>query len=116
MNQVTLMGRLTKDPELRRTQSGKDVCTFSVACSRAGDGADFISCVAWDKDAVNIHKYFKKGRRILLNGRLSVTSRQMENGENRSFTDVVVTRFEFVENREAEPDMKPAEDDVPLPF
>ena len=99
MNNVVLIGRLTKDPELKYSQSGKAYCRFTVAVNRDfnKDEADFINCVAWDKRAEAIAEYLKKGKRIALQGRLNVNSYD-KNGETVWRTDVVVDKFEFVES------------------
>lgn len=99
MNQVTLLGRLTRDPELKYTQSGKAFTKFSIAVTREfnRDEADFINCIAWDKRAETICKYLRKGRRIALQGRLNV--RQYEkDGETKWITEVIVDKFEFVDS------------------
>lgn len=74
MNYVGLMGRLTRDPELKQTSSGKSYCRFSIAVKKefVKDGVDFINCVAWDKRAEFIANYFGKGQRILVQGRINV--------------------------------------------
>lgn len=99
MNCVTLMGRLTRDPEIKRTSSGKSYCRFSIAVKKefVKDGADFINCIAWDKKAETIEKYFSKGHRIIIQGRLSVNTYEVE-GEKRYSTDVLVDKIDFVEN------------------
>ena len=99
MNQVTLLGILTRDPELKYTQSGKAFTKFSIAVTREfnRDEADFINCIAWDKRAETICKYLRKGRRIALQGRLNV--RQYEkDGETKWITEVIVDKFEFVDS------------------
>lgn len=98
MNQVLLIGRLTKDPELKYSQSGKAFCKFSLAVTREynRDEADFINCVAWDKRAETIAEYLRKGKRIALQGRLSVRSYE-QNGETKWITEVIVDKFEFVD-------------------
>ncbi|MDO5088715.1 MAG: single-stranded DNA-binding protein [Leptotrichiaceae bacterium] len=98
MNQVLLIGRLTKDPELKYSQSGKAFCKFSLAVTREynRDEADFINCVAWDKRAETIAEYLRKGKRIALQGRLSVRSYE-QNGETKWMTEVIVDKFEFVD-------------------
>lgn len=124
MNNVQLMGRLVADPELRRTTTGKDCVTFRVACDD-GKATNFIPCVAWDNNAVNIHHYFKKGQRILVLGRIQSREGQTQTGEKRTFYEVVVGRFEFIERapsatpREPDPyaDLSPVtSDDDALPF
>ena len=99
MNNVTLLGRLTKDPELKYSQSGKAFCKFSIAVQREfkKDEADFINCIAWDKRAETICEYLRKGRRIALQGRLSVRSYEKD-GETKWITEVIVDKFEFVDS------------------
>ena len=98
MNQVTLIGRLTKDPELKYTQGGKAVCKFNIAVTREfnREEADFIGCVAWDKRAETIAEYLRKGRRIAIQGRLNVRSYE-QNGENKWITEVIVDKFDFID-------------------
>lgn len=100
MNYVGLMGRLTRDPELKQTSSGKSYCRFSIAVKKefVKDGVDFINCVAWDKRAEFIANYFGKGQRILIQGRINVGSYEV-NGEKRNSFDVVVDRAEFIETQ-----------------
>ena len=104
MNKVILVGRLTKDPELRATQSGVAVVSFSVACDRrfAKEGersADFISCVAWGKTAEFISRYFTKGTRIGLSGRIETRSWEDDKGNKRYATDVVAEEVEFCQSK-----------------
>ena len=98
MNLVTLIGRLTRDPELKYSLSGKAFCKFSVAVTREynRDEADFINCVAWDKRAETIAEYLRKGRRVALQGRLSVRSYE-QNGETKWITEVIVDKFDFID-------------------
>ena len=98
MNKVFLIGRLTRDPELKYSQSGKAFCKFSVAVTREynRDEADFINCVAWDKRAETIAEYLRKGRRVALQGRLSVRSYE-QNGETKWITEVIVDKFDFID-------------------
>ena len=98
MNQVTLIGRLTKDPELKYTQGGKAFCEFSIAVTIEfnREEADFIGCVAWDKRAETIAEYLRKGRRIAIQGRLNVRSYE-QNGENKWITEVIVDKFDFID-------------------
>lgn len=99
MNYVSLLGRLTKDPELKYTSGGKPFCRFSIAVTREfnREEADFINCVAWDKRAENIAEYFRKGKRILVAGRLMTGSYDGKDGQKVYTTDVVVDKFEFIE-------------------
>lgn len=100
MNCVGLMGRITRDPEIKQTSSGKSYCRFSLAVRKefVKDGVDFINCVAWEKQAELIANYFKKGDRILLQGRINTGTYEV-NGEKRSSFDVVVTQVEFIETK-----------------
>ncbi len=96
MNNIVLIGRMTKDPELKYTSTGKGNTRFTLAVSRNKDEADFINCTAWGKTAETIAEYLRKGRRIALQGRLSVNSYE-KNGETRWSTEVIVDKFEFVD-------------------
>ena len=98
MNIAILMGRMTRDPELRYTSGGKAYTNFTLAIQKTRDGAEFIDCVAWEKTAETIAEYFRKGNRILIQGRLSVSSYE-QNGEKRKSTKVQVFSFEFVDNK-----------------
>ena len=99
MNQVTLLGRLTRDPELKYTPSGKAFCRFSIAINREfnREETDFINCVAWDKRAKTIAEYLRKGRRILLQGRIQTGSYDKD-GQKVYTTDIVVDKFEFIDS------------------
>lgn len=99
MNHVILTGRLTKDPELRYTDSKKAVCSFTLAVDdgRDSDGkkkAQFIPCVAWGKTAELIDQYFTKGKPLTVTGRITVRSYE-KNGEKRYVTEVVASGIEF---------------------
>lgn len=97
MNNVVLKGRLTKDIEIRYTQSADPVAftSFSVAVNRMKPGeCDFINCKAWGKTAEFLEKYFKKGQEILLQGRIEVSVVDTD-GVKKSFTNVVAERVEF---------------------
>lgn len=98
MNIAILMGRMTRDPELKYTSGGKAYTNFTLAVQKTKDEAEFIDCVAWEKTAENIAEYFRKGNRILIQGRLSVNSYE-QNGEKRKFTRVLVNTFEFIDSK-----------------
>ena len=98
MNVAILMGRLTRDPELKYTSNGKAYTNFTLAVQKTKDEAEFIDCVAWEKTAENIAEYFRKGNRILIQGRLSVNSYE-QNGEKRKSTRVLVNTFEFIDSK-----------------
>ena len=99
MNLVTLIGRLTRDPELRYSQSGKAFTKFSIAVQREynKDEADFINCITWDKRAEAICEYLRKGRRLAIQGRLSVRNYEQD-GETKWLTEVIVDKFEFIDS------------------
>ena len=104
MNKVILMGRLTKDVELRYTQTGKAVATFTLAVDRKkGENApanaptaDFIPCVAWDKLAELAGNHLSKGRQALVEGHIQVRSYKAKDGSNRYTTEVILEKMEFV--------------------
>ena len=104
MNTVILMGRLAKDVELRYTQTGKAVATFTLAVDRKkGENApanaptaDFIPCVAWDKLAEIAGNYLAKGRQALVEGHIQVRSYKAKDGSNRYTTEIILEKMEFV--------------------
>ena len=101
MNKVTLMGRLTRDPELRSTASGTSVASFTLAVDRrfaSRDGerqADFINCVAWRQTAEFIAKYFPKGRMIAVCGSIQTRTWDDQEGKKHYVTEVVVDEAYF---------------------
>lgn len=109
MNKVILMGRLTRDPEIRTTQSGRMVARLGLAVDRPGarrqdaqpgqQTVDFINLVMWEKSADLAQRYLTKGSQILVEGRLSVRSYDDQQGQKRTVTEVVVERFEFAGSR-----------------
>lgn len=106
MNSVQLVGRFTRDPDVRYTDGGSTIARFTLACDRRfkredGDQADFISCVAFGKTAEFVEKYFAKGQRIGLNGRIQTGSYANQEGTKVYTTDVIAENVEFVESRNA---------------
>ncbi len=105
MNSICLMGRLTGDPELKTTQSGFSVTSFSVAVDRAFRSkdqerqTDFINCVAWRGTAEFISRYFRKGNRIALHGSLQSRSYTANDGSKRTVFEVVVDNAFFCESK-----------------
>ena len=98
INSVVLAGRITKEPELRKTQSGKSVCSFTLACDRpkAKDGessADFISCVAWNQSADYLCTYAHIGDLIGVTGSIQTRSYDDQSGQRRYMTEVLVNRL-----------------------
>ena len=104
MNKVILIGRLTRDPELRYTANNKAVCDFTIATNRPTnrDGervADFINCRVWNKTAENLVKYQTKGNLIAVIGRMQVDKYQDKDGKNRNYTYVLVEDLEYLERK-----------------
>lgn len=100
INQVILMGRLTRDPETRSTSSGKTVVSFSLAVDRAGqdDQADFFEITAWDKLGELVAQYLSKGRKALIQGRLRQDSwEDKETGKKRSSISIVASDVTFLD-------------------
>ena len=105
MNSIVLMGRLTKDADIRSTQSGKVVASFTLAVDRpytqnGKKEADFIACQIWGKSAEILGKSVHKGQRVLLEGRLQIRQYTDKNGNKRTAAGVVTDRFEFIERKE----------------
>jgi len=98
MNIAILMGRMARDPELRYTSGGKAYTNFTLAVQKTKDEAEFIDCVAWEKTAETIAEYFRKGNRILINGKI-VTSTYESNGEKRKSVKVQAFSFEFIDSK-----------------
>ncbi len=106
MNKVILLGRLTKDPEVRYTQNNTIFATFSVAVRKRfktedGADADFINVITWNKTAEFVSMYFKKGMQIALVGRLQTRSYEANDGSKRYVTEVVAEEVEFAESKKA---------------
>ena len=100
MNNVIIMGRLTRDPELKYSQAGKAYCRFTIAVNRDfnKDEADFINCLAFGKTAETIAEWLGKGRRIALQGRIQIGNYENKNGDKVNTFEVVADRFEFVDS------------------
>ena len=101
MNKVFLIGRLSRDPELRHTTSGMAVCQINVAISRrTGQGrdpeTDFINVVVWDKQAENVSRYLAKGRQVAVEGRIQTRNYDNNEGKKVYVTEVVATNVEFL--------------------
>ena len=102
MNVVMLVGRLTQDPELRTTNTGKSVASFSIAVNKRGQAqpgqpdAEFINIVAWNRQAEVICQYLKKGRQIALRGHLQTRNYVGNDGLKRYVTEVVLDEFDFI--------------------
>ena len=106
LNHITIMGRLTRDPELRRTGSGIAVASFTVAVDRDFGGrdggereTDFIDCVAWRQTGEFVSKYFTKGSMIVVSGRLQIRNWNDKDGNKRRTAEVVADNVYFGESR-----------------
>lgn len=106
LNHIVIMGRLTRDPELRRTGSGVAVASFALAVERdfaAKDGgekeADFIDCVAWRQTGEFVSKYFAKGRMAVVSGRLQVRSYTDKDGNKRRAAEIVADNVYFGDSK-----------------
>lgn len=107
INKAILMGRLTRDPELRHTGSGTPVCSFSIAIDNGyGDNrsTDFINCVAWNKTAEFVEKYFSKGRMIIVIGRIQTRTWEGQDGKKNYVTEVVASEVAFGESKRSADD------------
>ena len=108
LNKIIIMGRLTIDPELRRTGSGTAVTSFSLACdsdfkSQSGDKeTDFIEVVAWKNTAEFVSKYFSKGRMALVDGRLQIRDWTDKAGNKRTTAEVVADNVYFADSKRSE--------------
>lgn len=106
MNRVFLLGRLTKDPDIRYTNSGKVVASITLAVDRPFSGADgqretdFIQVVIWGKSAENLGNTVHKGHRLLVEGRLQIRSYDAQDGGKRWVSEVIADRFEYVERKQ----------------
>ena len=114
LNHITIMGRLTRDPELRRTGSGIAVASFSVAVERDVKGqtgekeTDFIDCVAWRQTGEFVSKYFTKGRMIVVSGRLQIRSWTDKDGGKRRTAEVVADNCYFGDSKRDSDSAAPA--------
>ena len=105
LNKGILMGRLTRDPELRHTQSGTAVCSFTLAIDRDRKDAngekqtDFIDCVAWNKQAEFVAQWFSKGMMAIVVGRIQSRKWQDQNGNNRTAIEINCEEVSFGETK-----------------
>ena len=126
MNKVILVGNLTKDPDVRATQSGKSVARVGIAVNQGyGDkqSTDFFNLVAWDKTADLMNKYLHKGSKILVDGRLKNNNYEDNKGVKHYAVDVIVETFEFMDSKKKTADEgyptddgRSPDDDDDMPF
>ena len=120
LNKTMLIGRLTKDPELKRTPNGIATLRFTLAVNRTVTSskgektADFINCIAWRAQAENMAKYLKKGSQVLVDGRIETGSYTVKDGTTKFTTDIVASSVQFLDNRaESSQAVQPTQ---PIPF
>lgn len=105
LNSVSLMGRLTSDVEVKTTQSGKSVANFTLAINKFSSKdhpeSSFIDCVAWSGTAELIAKYFKKGHKLVVSGRLETRTYKDNNDAKRKVTEVIVSEIDFPDNKDS---------------
>ena len=127
MNKVVLIGRLTRDPELRYTQGGKAFATFTLAVDRKFKKdqqaqADFIPCMAWDKLAEIIGNNLAKGRRVGVEGHLQTRTYEAKDGSKRNAFEIVVNELEFLDSKQGQqnqgqfPPLSQSNMDEEIPF
>jgi len=121
LNKIVLMGRLTRDPELRRTESGTAVCSFSIAVDRdfkSKNGekeTDFIDIVAWRATAEFVSKYFTKGRMAVVEGRLQIRDWTDKEGGKRRSAEVIADNVYFGDSKPKEDGASSADADFGAP-
>lgn len=122
LNRITAMGRLTRDPELRKTASGLSCANFSLAVERdIADSqtgkreTDFIDCVAWRATADFVSKYFQKGSMAVVSGRLQIRPWQDKNGNNRRTAEIVTDNIYFGASKKEDAAPAPSYAAVPRP-
>lgn len=105
LNHITIMGRMVRDPELKKTGSGIAVCSFTVAVDRDFSGqngekeTDFIDCTAWRKSAEFVGKYFTKGKMVVVSGRLQIRKWTDRDGNNRKSAEILADNVYFAESK-----------------
>lgn len=120
MNSIVIMGRITKDPELKNTPSGIAYCNFSVAVDRpyrkdAEKITDFFSVTAWRGQAELVSKYFAKGSRILIRGQMQSRSYVDQNGQKHTVWDLIAEEIRFVDSKADTQHQAPVQESVPTP-
>ena len=118
LNKITIMGRLTKEPELRKTQSGKSVASFTVAVDRDFDRntTDFFSCVAWGNTAEFVSKYFHKGTLAVVAGEMQSQHWTDKDGSNHTSWNVNVSNIYFGESKKTTDVFAELDDGEEVPF
>ncbi len=115
LNRVVLVGRLTRDPEMRFTQSQRAVCSFNIAVNRnftsaSGEReADFVNIVSWGKTAENVSKYMSKGSLVAIDGRIQTRNYDNDRGERVYVTEVVADSVTFLESKNSQNSRTPSD-------
>ena len=108
INRVVLLGNMTRDPELRRTGTGKAVTNFTLALNRYNnDEADFVDCVCWEKIAENTAQYCHKGSKVAVEGSIQTGSYVDKDGHNRKTVNVLCNRVEFINTNNSSNNLQP---------
>lgn len=119
INRIVLVGRMTRDPELRRTQSGAAVTNFTLAVNRnfkteGQPDADFINCVIWNKSAENVERYCSKGSLVGVEGRLQSRQYDAQDGTKRTVIEVVCDSVQFLETKVRESNPQQFMESIPV--
>lgn len=108
INRVVLLGNMTRDPELRRTGTGKAVTNFTLALNRYNsDDADFVDCVCWERIAENTAQYCYKGSKVAVEGSIQTGSYVDKDGHNRKTVNVLCNRVEFINTNNSSNNLQP---------
>lgn len=108
INRVILLGNMTRDPELRRTGTGKAVTNFTLALNRYNsDDADFVDCVCWERIAENTAQYCHKGSKVAVEGSIQTRSYVDKDGHNRKTVNVLCNRVEFINTNNSNNNLQP---------
>ena len=106
MNRATMIGRLGKDPTIRETQSGKSVCTFSIAVGRRfdKDATNWFDVVVWGEQGKRCHQYLTKGRQASVTGSVQMRSYEAQDGTKRTVVELIADEVEFIGGAQEKPD------------
>jgi single-strand DNA-binding protein len=108
MNVLCISGNLTRDAELRSTNTGKQVANFTVAINEGKDKTEFVNCVAWEKTGELISQYCKKGDKLTCSGKISTRTWEKD-GEKKYATEMIVNQFDFPSKRDSAPQEQQAQ-------
>ncbi len=121
LNRIVIIGRLTRDPELRTTPAGKFVANFTLAVDRGRKDSsgnketDFIDTIVWEKQAENVSKYVSKGSLVAVEGRLQIRSYEDQKGNKRKAAEVVASSVQFLDSKKGD-SAAATDDDDSIPF